>query len=182
MDRRKFIASSATAGAVVSTGCLGYTIESEDDVEQWQERIDELESEREHQRERADELESDREELQNELDSIRTERDELTEQITTNDKQGILDTYELVEDMYDQAESDLTDGESFFENENYATASIRYAYAQGLYEQSEMMLDELVDPADEYSVAAGNLIAEEPVIEKSTMSHPEQGEQQAFQT
>jgi chromosome segregation ATPase len=153
MDRREFIAGGASLITVMSSGCLGYTIEEEGQIEQRQNRIDELES--------------DREELQNELESIRSERDELaeerdelTEEIDSINEQNIIGIYQLASESYEEAESNLDTGNSYFEDENYVTASIRYAYGQSRYEEANRILNELVDQADEYNTETGDLVNE----------------------
>lgn len=61
---------------------------------------------------------------------------------------------------YEEANSNLTDGNSFANNEDYATASIRYAYAQSRFEEARYILDELVDQADQYNTETGDLVNE----------------------
>lgn len=153
MNRREFIAGGTSLTTVMSSGCLGYTIEEEEQIEQRQERIDEIES--------------DKEELQNELESIRSERDELAEErdeltteIESTQRQDIINIYQLANNIYEEGESNLSDGNSFIEADDYATASIRFAYAQSRFEEARFILDELVEQADQYSTEAGDLVNE----------------------
>lgn len=146
MKRRQAVKAIGVTGMALTTGCLGYTVEQESDVQQRQDRIEELESERD--------------DLQAELESIRSERDGLREDLKVTNKENILNIYELASGNRDQGEADISDATSFFENENYETASIRYAYAQRAFADARSMLDEIVDSADEHSQNAGDLISD----------------------
>lgn len=144
MKRRQVLQATGLTGIALTTGCLGYTVEQESDVQQRQDRIEELESERDN--------------LQAELESIRSERDGLREDLEVTNKENVLNIYELASETRDQGESAISNGTSFFEDENYETASIRYAYAQQAFSDARIMLDEIVDSADGYSQSAGDLI------------------------
>lgn len=153
MNRREFLAVGTITGITSATGCLGYTIESEENIQQRQEEIDQLEDTAQQRQEEIDQLDE-------ELESIRSERDDLSEEIETTTRENLLTIYELAEDAYNQAESDIDDGISFLEDDDYATASIRCAYAQQAYNEAKFMLEEITDPTNEQSSEAGNIVEE----------------------
>jgi hypothetical protein len=146
MERRAFIIGSVATSIAFSAGCLGYTIEGEEDVQQREDRISELE----------EELES----VRSERDGLAEERDNLLEELDTTNRENLVTIYELSESAYTQAESDLNDGTDFYEQEDYRTASVRYAYAQQAYQEAAIMLDEIVDPAREQSTEASAVVEE----------------------
>lgn len=104
MQRREFLLGIATAGAAVSTGCLGYTIESEDGVAQRKTRIEQLEQTATEREQRVDELEDQLSNFQDQIDEKESTVQRLQQTATDRgDKiQSLEDELESVEEQLEE--------------------------------------------------------------------------------
>ncbi|PSP79644.1 hypothetical protein BRC81_03825 [Halobacteriales archaeon QS_1_68_20] len=135
------------AATLSVAGCLGYTIESEDDVQQRKARIDELESEvgdLESQVETKDstieDLEAEVEQKQSEIEDLEAsieekdgEIDSLESDLETEQKELISKLYELGESHRQRAFKNWQDGGDLYDQGDYSGASNEWGLAAGQY-------------------------------------------------
>lgn len=109
-----------TVGAVaVSAGCLGYTVEDEDDVENRKDRIDSLEEDRES-------LESSNEDLEEQLSAVEADLDD-------SQAKQILYLYSWGLTHQNNASSAYNDAYSYLESSNFRAARAEFNLSAGYY-------------------------------------------------
>lgn len=145
VNRRRALAGLGTAAAVGLTGCLGYTIESEDDVEARKERIEELEtqvdelngtverrddeiadleSDIEEKETRIEELESDVEDHDEEIESLQSD-------VETLRAEKVSSLYALGHARIEAANQSIDAADSAGNEEDYRLAAMYWTRAEG---------------------------------------------------
>lgn len=109
MQRRTVLRAAGVTATVGLSGCLGYTIESEDDVERRKDRIDELESDVDELESDLEQKESENEELGSEIEGLETDVETLEAEIEDKETriQELESTIDQKDDEVDSLESDL---------------------------------------------------------------------------
>lgn len=159
--RRRTILTAAVSGVAGLSGCLGYTVQSTDEIEQQDQRVENLEStvseqqaaidnqsteisslktENAARQERIATLEKQKEslsdrisDLQSQANSLEGENDELQQEIQQLQQEKILVLYQRGEEMQAFAASDWEEGRTAWANDNWGTASMYLFRAEGQY-------------------------------------------------
>ncbi len=147
MDRRGVLRATGVVATTALAGCLGYTIESEDDVQQRQDRIGELETQVENLESEVDQKDSTIEDLQSEVDQKESQIEELETSVEQKDgeieslesdleterKELISKLYELAGGHRQRAFANWEDGNAMFDEGDFAGASNEWGLAAGQY-------------------------------------------------
>lgn len=167
MQRRSVLRASGVAATVGLAGCLGYTIESEDDVQQRKERIDELESEvadlesqveqKESENEQLnsdiedlesqiEQKESEIQQLESDLQQAESDVDSLESDLETERKEHVSLLYELGYSQRDRALNHWKSGANLYDQGDFAGASNEWGISSGQY----------IDAAETFAQAAAD--------------------------
>lgn len=163
LSRRSALTSLGTAATVGLAGCLGYTIESEDDVEGRKTRIDELESEIEdlesNLSDREDEIadlesqiqdrESQIEDLESDVSDREDEIESLESDLETLRAEKVSALYTVGHARTEASKLSKENANAEADKENYDLASLYWVRAEGELNGAHTSFDEAQSVADE---------------------------------
>lgn len=147
MLRRKFLRTGIVVGSLSMSGCLGRKIVDQDE---WEEKNSQLTAQKQtvdSLHNTIDEKESTLAERDNRIQDLESRVESLESEITTNQAQGVSDYYDIGYEFRDIALEDYNDGSDSADAENYATAALYFARANGNYDRAERMFKESRDRA-----------------------------------
>ena len=127
MNRREFLAISGVGAVTATTGCLGYTIQSTDEIDRRQARIDELEN-------RIDGIESELNSTQTENAELEDEVTELENDLTDAQSEQILWLYSSGINHYNNGIDKYRSGFDYFSEENYTATRAEMNVAVGYFD------------------------------------------------
>lgn len=176
MDRRQFLVGTGVGAVMASAGCLGYEITSTEEINDLENRIEELETQKADLEAQLDEIEATNEELNSQIESLEAEKEDLNDQIATleaseEDLEEQIATLEsekedieaarvqLIEDrlttLYEQAdtyngiaEDETSTASDTWDNEEWHWAARWYGMAFRTYDAIEYLTRQVVSLAE----------------------------------
>lgn len=147
MKRRKILRTALVVGTLSLGGCLGRKIVDQDE---WEEKNSQLTAQQQtvdSLHNTVNEKENALAERDNRIQNLESRIESLESEITTNQAQGVFDYYDIGYEFRDLALEDYNDGSDSADAENYATAALFFARANGNYNRAERMFKESRDRA-----------------------------------
>lgn len=160
MHRRGVLRAAGVAATVGVAGCLGYTVESTDDVEQRKQRIRDLESQLETKEselqslnETIAEKESKIEDLEASVENKDEEIASLESELETKRKEQISTLYALGDRHRQRAAKNWQDASGMYEQGDYPGASNEWGLASGQYIDAAETFEKAASVADEQGLS-----------------------------
>lgn len=190
MRRRKFIGATAAGIVTAASGCLGYTLESEDDVEAREERIAELEETVQEQQETIDAQEStlaERRSRIEELDAEITRKEEriatlesrnenreertadLESRVETLQREKVSELYGIAYEHYESGNNAFDQAESTESNGTQDTATALFSAANHDYLAAQRALSRSREVAEQ--LGASSTVLDTLSSSRSTLDH-----------
>lgn len=134
----------AGGAAIASSGCLGYTVESEDDVNDRKERTDSLEDERDSLDEELESLQDERDSLEGDVESLEESNTDLEEELSgvesnLEDSNGeqILHLYSWGLTHQNNATDAYNEAYSYYQDGDHTAARAEFNLCGGYYHSAE---------------------------------------------
>lgn len=145
VNRRRALAGLGTAAAVGLSGCLGYTIEAEEDVEQRKERIETLETEVDDLEGQVQERESEVDDLNGQIEQKESEISDLESDVADRDEEistlesdvetlraeKVASLYALGHARIEAANHSIEQANSASDDEDWRLAAMYWTRAEG---------------------------------------------------
>lgn len=149
MDRRQFLVGTGVGAVMATAGCLGYEITSTEEINEKEDRIEELEKQKADLEAQLDEIEAKNEDLNSQIESLEAEKEDREAARVQLIEDRLTSLYEQAETFNELADDETSEGSDSWDNEEWHWAARWYGAAFRTYDTIEYLTSEVVSLAEE---------------------------------